>query len=79
MSTAFQHRFLRLAEIIGKPATGDEPAILPLVPVSKTTWYQGIKDGRFPKPCRCLGTHISVWHSDGIHALLNGQQAKEQE
>lgn len=39
------------------------------VPVSKSTWYAGIKDGRFPKPQK-LGARISVWRAEDIHALI---------
>ena len=35
--------FLRLRSIIGRDG---------LIPVSKSTWWAGIKDGRFPKPVK---------------------------
>jgi prophage regulatory protein len=30
------------------------------IPVSKSTWWAGIKDGRFPKPVK-LGPRITAW------------------
>ena len=30
------------------------------IPVSKSTWWQGIRDGRFPKPLK-LGDRASAW------------------
>lgn len=39
------------------------------IPVSKSTWWQGIKDGRFPKG-RKLGPNITVWRAEEIRALF---------
>jgi len=50
--------FLRLNAIIGdSKATPPIPAI---IPVCKTTWYEGIKTGRYPKPIR-LSQRSSAW------------------
>jgi predicted DNA-binding transcriptional regulator AlpA len=48
------------------------PAILaPLgpIPVGKSTWWQGIKDGRFPKPVK-LGPKTAAWRVEDIRALI---------
>ena len=39
------------------------------IPVSRSTWYAGIKDGRFPKPIK-LGARVSVWRAEDIQALI---------
>lgn len=39
------------------------------IPVSKSTWWAGVKDGRFPKPLK-LGERVTVWRAEEIHALL---------
>jgi prophage regulatory protein len=52
--------FLRLPSIIAP--TGP-------IPVSKSTWWAGIKDGRFPKPIK-LGARITVWRAEDIHSLI---------
>ena len=39
------------------------------VPVSKSTWWAGIKDGRFPKPVK-LGPRITAWRAEDIRRLL---------
>ena len=31
-----------------------------LIPVSRSSWYQGIRDGIYPKPVR-LGKRTSAW------------------
>lgn len=38
------------------------------IPVSKSTWWQGVKDGRFPKPQK-LGPRTTVWRAEDIRAL----------
>ncbi len=57
-----QKRFLRIKQIIG---TRENPGP---VPVSKSTWYAGVKDGRFPKPIK-LGPRTTVWDEEDIDAI----------
>lgn len=42
------------------------------IPVSKSTWWQGVKDGRFPRPLK-LGPRTTVWRVEEIRALFEGQ------
>lgn len=42
------------------------------IPVSKSTWWQGVKEGRFPKPQK-LGPRTTVWKAEDIRALFDGQ------
>lgn len=39
------------------------------IPVSKSTWWAGVKDGRFPKPMK-LGERITVWRVEDIRTLI---------
>ena len=39
------------------------------IPVSKSTWWAGCKDGRFPKPLK-LGAGVTVWRVEDIRALF---------
>ena len=39
------------------------------IPVSKSTWWAGIKDGRFPKPVK-LGPRITAWRVEDIRKLI---------
>lgn len=39
------------------------------IPISKSTWWLGIKDGRFPKPLK-LGPKITVWRAEDICSLI---------
>ena len=39
------------------------------IPVSKSTWWAGVRSGRFPKPVK-LGRRITVWRVEDIRALI---------
>lgn len=43
--------------------------ILKLIPVSRSTWWAGVKDGRFPKPIK-LSENITAWRNKDILALI---------
>jgi hypothetical protein len=45
------------------------PGMPPIVPVSKTTWYQGIKAGVYPAPLHLGKT--AVWRVSDIRDLLD--------
>lgn len=62
--------YLRLSQIIGKPAKGAEPAIPAIIPVSRWTWWEGVKAGRYPQPVRSLGRRITAWRVEDIRALI---------
>ena len=57
--------FLRLPQIIGDPRTNTPP----LIPIKKSTWWAGVKSGRFPKPVK-LGPRITVWRVEDIRSLI---------
>ena len=57
--------FLRLPQIIGDPAKG----LPPLIPVKKSTWWQGVKTGRFPQPVK-LSPRVTAWRVEDIRALI---------
>lgn len=61
---------VRLRQIIGDPKA--EPPIPPVIPVSKSTWWAGVKSGRFPAPIKAEDglRRITVWRVEDIHALI---------
>ncbi len=61
--------YLCLSQIIGSPKS--DPPIPPIIPVSKSTWWAGVKSRRFPAPVK-LGPRITVWHVRDIRALIEG-------
>jgi len=61
--------YLRLSQIVGKPATESAPAIPAIFPVCKSTWWAGVKAGRYPQPVK-LGERITAWRVEDIRALI---------
>ena len=45
------------------------PQILQLIPVSKSTWWLGCREGRFPKPVK-LGSKTTAWRVEDIAILI---------
>ena len=62
--------YLRLHDIIGRPATKDDPGTPALIPVSASTWWAGVRSGRYPQPTRALGERITAWQVESIRALI---------
>jgi predicted DNA-binding transcriptional regulator AlpA len=63
MSTQFelpQTGFVRLAHILAPRGP---------IPVSKSTWWTGVKSGRFPKSVK-LGPRITAWRAEDIRVLI---------
>ena len=46
------------------------PQILELLPVGRSTWWAGVKSGRFP-PSIKIGPRTTVWRAQDIHDLLD--------
>ena len=61
--------YLRLPQIVGKPATDTAPAIPAIFPVCRSTWWAGVKAGRYPQPVK-LGERITAWRVEDIRALI---------
>jgi predicted DNA-binding transcriptional regulator AlpA len=61
--------FLRITQIIVNPKA--EPPIPAVIPVSKSTWWEGVKSGRYPKPVKSLGLRITAWRVEDIRALID--------
>ena len=43
--------------------------VLEVIPVSKTTWWNGVRDGRFPKPIR--NGRMTFWKSGDIDSFID--------
>lgn len=79
--------FLRLPQIIGQAEVTKEqadqnkkegnkpvrprPFIPALVPVKKSTWWEGVKTGRFPKPTKAFGSRVAAWRVEDIYDLID--------
>lgn len=66
--------FVRLVQIVGN--ANAKPPIPPLIPVSRSTWWAGVRAGRFPAPVK-LGPKTTVWRVEAIRALIESASAKE--
>lgn len=53
-------RLLRLKDILAPRGP---------IPVSKSTWWAGVKSGRYPQPIK-LGPRITAWRAADIDALI---------
>jgi prophage regulatory protein len=51
---------VRLSSIIGPNGP---------VPVSKSTWWEGVRLGRYPKPVK-LGPRITAWRVEDVLMLI---------
>lgn len=49
------------------------PQVLKVIPISKSTWWQGVKDGRFPKPVK-LGPKTTAWRVEDIREFIASKQ-----
>lgn len=50
--------------------------VLEIIPVSKSHWWQGIKDGKFPKAYK-LSARVTVWKESDIVATINNLKIEE--
>jgi prophage regulatory protein len=46
------------------------PQVLEIVPVSRATWYAGVKSGRYPAPIK-LGLRAVAWQLSDIEKLID--------
>ena len=61
--------YLRLRQIIGDPKA--KPPIPAVIPVGKSTWWEGVRSGRYPQPVRTLGRRITAWRVEDVRAMIN--------
>lgn len=45
------------------------PKVLEIIPVCKTTWWAGVKSGRYPAPIK-LSPRVTCWRAEDIYALI---------
>ncbi len=53
----------------GKGPKRPRPGIPPIIPVSRSTWWNGVKSGRFPAGVKLSGG-ITVWKVEDIREYL---------
>ena len=62
---------LQKKTVVDLPQTGFVRllTILELIPVSKSAWWAGIKEGRFPRGIK-LGLRTTAWRAEDIRSLI---------
>lgn len=45
------------------------PEVLKLYPVSRSTWWAGVRAGRYPQPVK-IGERCTAWRAEDIRALI---------
>jgi prophage regulatory protein len=63
-------RLLRVKQIIG---TKNLPGLLP---ISRASWWAGVKAGKFPQPVK-LGERTTCWRESDIALLVNGGESDD--
>lgn len=55
------------------PATGflRIEQVLQFIPVARSTWWQGVRDGRYPASVK-LGPRTTAWKAEDIRAFIEG-------
>ena len=51
------------------------PQVLSLIPLGKTSWWEGVRTGRFPKPVK-LSARCTAWRAEDIRNLISQLAAK---
>ena len=46
-----------------------EPAILEIFPMGRSSWWRGVKEGRYPAGIK-LSPRVTVWRASDIDALI---------
>ena len=83
--------YLRLPQIIGTLAASprkkadaknagrktEAPFYQPIIPVSKSNWWAGVKTGRYPKSIK-LGPRTTVWTASSIRELCEQGASREE-
>jgi len=57
--------FLRLYQIVGHKKRN----ITPLIPVCRTSFLNGVKSGKYPRPVK-LGERTTAWRVEDIRNLI---------
>ncbi len=62
-----QTGYVRLRQIIGD--TTSTPPIPAVFPVSRSTWWAGVKTGKYPQSIK-LGVRTTAWRVEDIRGLI---------
>lgn len=65
-----------LPENTALPQTGfiRLPQVLLVFPVGRSTWWAGVKSGKYPQPVK-ISPRCTAWKAEDIRALIENQTA----
>ena len=46
------------------------PQVLAVFPVSRSSWWAGVKEGKYPQPVK-LSPRCTAWRAEDIRTLIN--------
>lgn len=50
------------------------PQVLSVFPVGRSTWWAGVKSGKYPQPVK-ISPRCTAWKAEDIRALIENQTA----
>jgi len=59
--------YLRLNQIVGNKKS--TPPIAAIIPISKSSWWKGVKEGKYPQPIK-LGPRMTAWRTSDVLAFI---------
>ena len=62
------NKLLRVTDIVRDKKTGT----FVYLPISKSAWWQGVAEGKYPQPIK-LGPKTTCWRESDVLALINNQ------
>ena len=51
------------------------PQVLTIIPVSRSTWWAGIREGRYPSPAK-PGPRATAWRAEDVRELIERLSAE---
>ena len=54
------------------------PQVLERIPVSRSAWWRGCKEGKYPKPIK-LSPKVTVWSEAEIYSYIEKMQMEHRE
>lgn len=68
--------FLRITQIIGDAKA--DPPIQPMIPVSKSTWWKWVQDGKAPASVK-LSERVTAWRAGDVASFIEAFNSVDKE
>lgn len=74
LDTLPDNQLLAVSDIVRTPNKGKRHQ-LPILPISRATWYRGVASGQFPEPVK-VGT-LNYWRAGDIKKVVKHYQGEQ--